>query len=275
MKTSCYFGLACVVLTLLFGCSRGESGEAKENLTVAFISHTYYVNRHKDVQQMFIDDINKAKPKYIFAMGDIVLLNRDNEWAGTLEFFSKFDAQVYYVPGNHDIFNFDIVEGLATDRHYPEWRQQYVDRIGYAHKMIRDDQADFVLINSNDPASKITPFLDESLSKANPKTPTLLLSHHRIWLERYQENWVQWYWKSAKKEELLPYISKFDQVVIGDLWGKYEMKSIENTPTAMIGMGNNDKPAFWVYAELKGSEFAFEQRTITLPEGHPFIHKKK
>ena len=263
-----------IMAALLSGCTYDEV-EDPEPLRVAFISHTYYVNRHPDMQKMIVDEINAANVKYVFSLGDIVLLNYDDLWENTLEFFSRFQSKVYFSPGNHDIFNFDVVEGLATDRHYPEWRQQYIDRIGYAHTMVIDDQADFVLVNSNDPFFKVKPFLDESLEKADPETPTLLLTHHRIWLERHQNNWVNWYWKSAKKEEFLPYISRFDQLVIGDLWGKLEHKKIEDTPVAMIGMGNNDKPAFWVLAELqKDGTFKYEEKVISLPAGHPYIHYK-
>ncbi len=244
-----------------------------DELRVAFISHTYYVNRYADLKQMVIDDINQYQPKYVFALGDVVLLNRDNLWQETLSFFSKMNAPVYFGAGNHDIFNFDIVEGLSTDRHYPQWRQQYVDRIGYAHKWVQDPKADFIIINSNDPFFKIQPFLDDALSKANPESPTLLLTHHQIWLERRQNNWVHWYWKSASKEDFSSYIPKFDQIVVGDVWGKLEHRSINGTPTTMVGMGNNDKPAFWVLATLKDNgQFSFEQKTIELPATHPYNH---
>lgn len=278
MKTNNYLKLFLLFFLSISGCSANEANLPIDDgsYKVAFISHTYYVNRHKDVQQMFIDEINAANPKYIFALGDIVLWNRDEEWKKTLDFFSKFNAKVYYSPGNHDIFDFTIVEGLATDRHYPKWRKNYVEQIGYAQTMVSDDSADFVLINSNDPFFKSQPFLDESLKKANANTPTLLLTHQRIWLDRFEAVWVHWYFKSTKKEEVTPYISKFDQVVIGDLWGKLEMKNIENTPIAMIGMGNNDKPPFWVLGKLEEGKkmFTFEQKTIALPENHPYIHRK-
>jgi|GEM_PF-1315431 len=265
--------LLVLIFSILTACGEKSSHEP---LRVAYISHTYYINRHSDLQQMFIDEINAAKPKYVFALGDIVLMNKDHEWKATLEFFSKFDAPVYYSPGNHDLHNFDIVEGLMTDRHYPEWRQQYIDRIGYANTLVQDEQADFVLMNSNDPFRITGPFLEKSLEKANPETPTILLTHQRIWLERYRNNWVHWYFKSSRKEQMLPLIPKFDELVIGDLWGKMERKTVEQTPATMIGMGNNDKPAFWVLAELQeNGSFSYEQKTLDLPEGHPYIYIKK
>ena len=252
----------------------GEPDARNAKLTVAFISHTYYVNRHSDIQKILIDDINAAKPKYLFALGDVVLLNTDELWQATLQFFSQFNAPVYYAPGNNDIFNFLYVEGLGSDKQYPQWRQEYIDRVGYAHKMVADPKADFLLINSNDPFFKIQPFLDSSLQAANPNTPTVLLTHHRIWLERYQNNWVHWYFKSATQKQFQPYIPRFSQIVVGDLWGKMEHLDITGTPTTMVGMGNNDKPVFWVLATLEADgEFHFEQKTIPLAHDHPYYRK--
>lgn len=273
VKSIYKFALLAVIIAISFGCSSSDSSE-NEPLRIAFISHIYYIYRFQDLPPMFIEDINAANPKYVFALGDVVLFNKDHDWELAFDFFSRLKAKVYYAPGNHDIYNFDILETRGSDRFYPQWRQEYINRIGYTQTMVRDPQADFILINTNDPFFVTQPFLDKSLKKADKDTPTLLLGHHRIWLDRHHTTWFNWFFKTTRKEEMLPYIPKFDQLVIGDLWGKLEHKTIEEIPTAMIGMGNTDKPAFWVYAELqKNGKFSFEQRIIDLPEDHPYHYK--
>jgi 3',5'-cyclic AMP phosphodiesterase CpdA len=273
MKMRRYLVLTVIMASVVSGCfeTGGPGAAGDEPLRVAFISHTYNANRHDDILQTFVEQINAADVDYIFALGDIVFMNKDRFWNRTLDFFSGFDAPVYYSPGNHDLYRFDIVEGLATDRHYPQRRREYRERIGYLHTLVDDERADFVLINSNDPFPMVQPFLDEALERADPDTPTLLLTHHPIWLDRHGDNWVHWYWTRLRQDEIVPYIPKFDRLVIGDVYGKLGHTTVENTPVTRIGMGNNDKPAFWVLAELEeNGQFVFEQKTIDLPEGHPY-----
>ena len=241
-----------------------------ETLKFVLISHTYYVNRYPDIQDRLVASINREKAAYIFALGDVALFNRNEDWDQVLEFFGRFNTTTIFTPGNHDLFRFDIVEGWGTTRFYSAWRENYRQRIGYLNKHVKDKRADLILINSVDPFIKTKPFLDHALEEADPSTPTYLLTHQRIWLERYQDHWIHWYWKGIRREEALPYIPLFDHLIIGDLWGKLEHMEIEGTPTSMIGMGNRDKPVFYVVATLQGEQLKMEQRTISLPPDHPY-----
>ena len=260
-------GYLTTLILLLF---QPLSGVHASELRFALLGHTYYLLPHEDIQDRLVRSINREQPAYVFALGDVVVFNRDKDWEAAQRFFARLDAEVVYSPGNHDLFRFDIVEGWGTNRFYPEWRQRYIDRIGYVNRHVRHPKADFVLINSVDPFFLTRPFLDGALASANPETPTYLLTHQRVWLERYQDHWIHWYWKGIRREEFLPYIRQFDQMFIGDLWGGLEVLDIEGTPAAMVGMGNRDRPVFYVMAVLRDGHLTLSQRTLSLPPEHPY-----
>ncbi|WP_075186593.1 metallophosphoesterase family protein [Teredinibacter haidensis] len=273
MKKLAKLGLVAITLVTM-GCNFGNRNEGP--LQVAFVSHTYHLHKHKDIQDMLVQSINQEKPKYIFSLGDVVLVNDDFRWKKAEEFFGKLDGPVYFSPGNHDLHSFYEVESQETDRHYPERRQQYIDRIGYVNKMVQDDNADFIMINSNDPFIKTQPFLDESIAKANPNTPNFLLTHHPIWIDRYRKNWIQWYWRSIKRDEIAPYLADFQRIIVGDISGSIQHHKFNETPATMIGIGNDGDPVFWVLATLQDNgEFSFEAKTIELPEHHPYKKKQR
>ncbi|WP_185235181.1 metallophosphoesterase family protein [Teredinibacter franksiae] len=266
------------VVLLMLVCASISACKQKVDegpLRVAFLSHTYHLHTHKDIQAMLVDSINKANPKYIFSLGDVVLVNDAYRWEHAKAFHSGFMSPVYYSPGNHDLHSFYEVESLETNRHYPQRRQEYIDQIGYVNKHVQDDRADFILFNSNDPYVTTKPFLDQAIASANPDTPNFMLTHHPIWIDRFGKNWIQWYWKSIKREEVAPHLKDYKRIVVGDVSGRIQNHEFDDTPVTMVGIGNDGDPIFWVLATLQeNGDFTFEEQHIQLPLNHPYLKKK-
>ena len=268
-----------LVVTLLLAtiCSCTSTRQSKPSRFI-IAAHTYYTLRYGDLFFEYTDAISKEEGiDAVFFLGDHVCVNNQNEWDKFFKGVSTIQASKYYSPGNHDIYKFPYIEKNATVEPYERWKQEYISRIGYDYKVFSDDNANFILINSNDPIEKIGAFFKEIDSTLENGKLNILMTHHHIWDHYLQTSWKNWYFKRFNWQQIKPYLNKIDHIIAGDAWN--------NTPSTIdlddgkkgyrVGIGGPGYPIYYAIVEVNGQNIDYEIKTLDLPEDHIYYEDAK
>ena len=175
------------------------SNQIKNNdVEIIVLGHTYDLIDFGNIDE-FIGHINSKKPDYVIILGDADLWYEKfyNKW--------KYDIQseVYFVPGNHDLFR---------DR-----KVEYNRLIGYDQKVVVADKVNIVLFNSSKNIDQATEFLTKNLTGLPEKNTTILFTHHRIWDDNLISEFPYQHEKPFLFDDIYPSIKgKVDYIISGN-----------------------------------------------------------
>ena len=277
-----YSGFIVPFFILLIAISITSCSHRKESTRFLLASHTYYMIQYPGLFEKYIDVMSQEIGiDYVFFLGDLVNVNNDREWKMVLGQISKLRPDVYFSPGNHDIYKYPYIESHKTDAPFPEWKTEYISRIGYDYKIIHGDNANFVLINSLDSLGEIKSFLVKSAGELNNGKQNILMSHHLPWDDYYHKSgWKTWAHKSYRWDEIKPFLVNMNHLVAGDRCD--HCRNVNKiTPLAdgqvgyNTGIGGPGTPLFYVIAELRDGKISLEVKTVDVPPDHPYITEWK
>ncbi len=211
--------------------------------TFAVVGHTSALTEDGLRLSKFLDDVNTHMTDAVFILGDAALYDA----SVVATYREHLDAPVYFAPGNHDL------EGNRITRTQKN--------LGYLQTTVELPCCSFVLINSSDGAAQIRDFLDESLSAADPDTPTILMSHFRVWDDTLLSPGPFQHDKSYRFSDLYDAIDgRFDYLFTGNSKRQY-MSDIAREP----GFGKqNVNNIYW--AGMVGSMVAY---SVGMGDGDP------
>ena len=206
-----------------------------------FLGHSSGLVTPQNVDSLIID-INKEKPDCVFILGDSDIWKDDvyKNWE------SKINTSIYYVPGNHDLFN---------DR-----KEKYINNVGYLENVIVTDDINFILINSSEDLQSLKKSLKKTHNKLeNNSNLTILLTHHRIWDDNLLSDHPYQHDKSYLYNDIRELLlGRVDYIIAGNsprqyFQGTYFLDNyqqngdivywcdyIDNIWCYSIGMGNNN-----------------------------------
>jgi predicted phosphodiesterase len=188
----------------------------KNDVKAVFFGHGYELLNYTEEYNTLIREINEQRPDYVFFLGDMVYDNTIEEWTLLNVFLDNIDANVYFVPGNHDLnFHDDRYNGRTGS----QWQAEslYLEQVGYRYKTVRDNYANFLLLNMNDSIGRIENYLDTMTKHLFADLPTLVLSHQNVWNWKTQtEDSRTWTQKSMSRDEILPLLDDYRYLVHGD-----------------------------------------------------------
>ena len=210
--------------------------------------------------------INQESPDYVFLLGDMTPSSKTDA-VETLHrhFLDQLDAPYYWAPGNHD-----LAQGVIN----------FIALFGRTYRLIRDANANFLTINSNDEIETIRKHLEPLFAEIKPDArnkPTILFSHHRIWLdlappERRRVHFPSYDWK-----EMRPLLAgRIGTIVAGDSNLKFESGERDGIGIFSVGIGmKRGSPLHFSVGTIEASG-ALEMRPVflDLSPDHPWNRKR-
>jgi hypothetical protein len=129
-----------------------------------------------------VHQINLLQPEFVMSVGDLIegytqdMDRVAKEWDEFDSFTKNFDMPFFYVPGNHDLTNREMIE---------YWGGRYGKT--YYHFVYKNTL--FIAVNSEDGAANvISPAQQEAVKKALDENPnvrwTLVFLHKPLWAQR-------------------------------------------------------------------------------------------
>ncbi|PLX14752.1 MAG: hypothetical protein C0598_00665 [Marinilabiliales bacterium] len=192
----------------------------KDHLTFIATGHLYPLLNFPQFYDSLIATIKKQNPDYVFYLGDMVFNNTQEEWNSVFDYNNEIKDIIYFSPGNHDLnFHYERYEGDITNQNTAELR--YLENVGYRYKLIKDNHANFLLINMNDSLERIAEYVSLIKPKIDNDKPVFVMSSQSAWHNGQQnpEDVRTWPLKSFDKDEILTVIRFGDNLVHGD-WNK-------------------------------------------------------
>jgi len=124
-----------ICLTFLFLPSFVFAGEKPVNFVV--FGHVY---PDYEAVEKSVEKVNALNPDFIAFLGDTLPPDHQTEWDEIRSITGKFDAPVYFVPGNHDI------EDRVGDKAY------FVENVNPLYQTFTERNITFVTLNSSNVA---------------------------------------------------------------------------------------------------------------------------
>jgi hypothetical protein len=239
-------------------------------IKIITFGHIYSLLNFPEIFDEFISTVIEQKPDYVFILGDIVYENSPTEWDIVLEQFSKFKCKVYYAPGNHDI-NYFRERAIGIRKNQWETENNYLQKIGYRYKLIKDNFANYLLLNLNDSLSRIENYLTKIDAEIDTTKPTFVLTHQCVWNKATAtKDPATWSSKPMKREDLLQSLMNYDVLIHGD-WNKKFFEGphqFANKSFKTISVGNKviRIPFFITSIVISDSNFTAKPITINIPE---------
>ncbi|MFN0058333.1 MAG: metallophosphoesterase family protein [Planctomycetota bacterium] len=144
---------------------RGASDdEFSAPLRFVVLAHLQPMLDHAADRAALVASINRCAPSFVCVLGDSDLSNE--AVVGWLR--SALNAEVCFLPGNHDIERFG-------------WIHRYVDVVGRLEQVIVTNAANLVFVNSLGTGAEFRTTLERSLADLDRDRPTVLFCHHPIW----------------------------------------------------------------------------------------------
>ena len=147
-----------------------------------FVVVTDRTGGHRDkIFSRAVHQINLLQPEFVISVGDLIegYTTKDevitNEWDQFNGFVSKLEMPFFYVPGNHDLTNKELVEA---------WGGRFGRK--YYHFVYRNVL--FLATNSEDPVSKVSDEQNAYFKKAIDENPnvrwTMVFTHKPMWIDK-------------------------------------------------------------------------------------------
>ncbi len=150
-----------------------------------FVVVTDRTGGHRDkIFSRAVHQINLLQPEFVLSVGDLVegYTTKDdritNDWDQFQGYVSKLEMPFFYVPGNHDLTNKELVA---------EWGGRFGRK--FYHFVYRNVL--FLAVNSEDPVSKVGDEQNAYFKKALAENPdvrwTMVFTHKPLWTDKDQE----------------------------------------------------------------------------------------
>ena len=178
--------IATFVLLALSTFALAESGTR-----FAVIGYTYQTLNTPALRDKLIDHVNQEGVDHVFILGDADLWDPDV----VNQYKNGFNAPVYFAPGNH--------ETMDDEREVEEQYESYLANVGYDRKVIRENDVNFITVNSGDDIVTLNAFLADTFQDL-PDNPTVMLGHHRIWDDNRTSPFPNGQYKSYLFSEFRP-----------------------------------------------------------------------
>jgi hypothetical protein len=225
-----------------------------------------------DILPILAERINAEEPDYVFLLGDMTLHGSADQFdTFEGEFLQKLRSPYYIAPGNHDL-------GTGADG-YPERLERYIERFGYDHRLLRDLNADFVLVNSYGPTSAyeaaLLPMLEE-VEAGERGVPTVYLSHHKPWRLKGEGGGLD-SWNRTEPEQVLGLLKgRIDYIIAGDANHFFQRGMREHIPSFSVGMwfSGTRAPIYYARGEVDDrGKLEMKPVIVELPKDHPWYHR--
>jgi 3',5'-cyclic-AMP phosphodiesterase len=214
-------GLAWTVAAGLPGCTRmGEpaaAAEKKGDFSFAQLSDSHIgfsKEPNKDVTatlQAAVEKVNglKDRPDFLLHTGDLTHLSKPEEFDTCAEVLKGFKGDVFYVPGEHDLFTDDgkrYLERYGKGKQGTGWRS-------FDHKGVH-----FVgLVNvANLQAGKLgllgkeqIDWLKKDVAGLGDSTPVVVFAHVPLWTV-----YEKWGWGTEDSAQALELLKRFGSVTV-------------------------------------------------------------
>jgi len=256
-----------------------ENVMMKNKVRAVFFGHGYELLNYTDDYNALVQQINAERPDYVFLLGDMVYDNTIEEWTLMRAFISNLNANVYFVPGNHDLnFHDDRYNGKTGS----QWQAEslYLEQVGYRYKVMRDNFANFVLLNMNDSIGRLENYMDTMSKHLYADLPTLVLTHQNVWnWKKQNEDPRTWMQKSMSRDEILPLFEDYEYLVHGD-WNeqfRQEPQTHDGRTFHTVACGNKQGTRLhFTVADIDMDTILFSPRYVRqAPESPWLIPSKK
>lgn len=214
----------------------------KDHITFVATGHLYPLLHFPKFYDSLVATIAKQNPDYVFFLGDIVFNNSQEEWDKVLNHTLVLKDQLFFAPGNHDL-NYHYERYIGDKTHQNEAELRYLSNVGYRYKLLKDNFANYLLINMNDSIDRIKEYVEKIKTELNKSNPTYILSSQSLWHKGQQDpNDVStWPQKSFSRDKILSVVNFGDFLVHGD-WNKHfyrgKWRSDKNGSFNVIAVGN-------------------------------------
>lgn len=245
-----------------------ENVMLKSNMRAVMVGHIHDLLKHPATFDIVIEEINFQRPDYVFFLGDMVYDNTEEEWALLEEKLSKIRGNHFFIPGNHDVnFHEERFHGRTGDQWEAETR--YLQHVDYRYKVIRDNFANYILLNTNDSIGRIEAYLDTMSKHIDPDEPTLVLSHHNIWkANKSNQNPETWTEKSMTRNEILKPLKDYRYLVHGccdDRFNQVPHRFEDQIFQAVtVGIGDEGSHLYITVAQITYDSVFFRPKFIEL-----------
>jgi len=147
-----------------------------------FVIVTDRTGGHRDkIFSRAVHQINLLQPEFVLSVGDLVegYTTKENvitnDWDQFQGYVSKLEMPFFYVPGNHDLTNKELVA---------EWGGRFGRK--FYHFVYRNVL--FLAVNSEDPVSKVSEEQNAYFKKALDENPnvrwTMVFTHKPLWTDK-------------------------------------------------------------------------------------------
>lgn len=214
----------------------------KDHITFVATGHLYPLLHFPEFYDSLVATIVKQKPDYVFFLGDVVFNNSQEEWDKVLKHTAKIKNLLYFSPGNHDL-NYHYERYIGDKTHQNEAELRYLSNVGYRYKLLKDNFANYLLINMNDSIDRIKEYVEKIKPEIDNSNPTYILSSQSVWhIGQQDPNDVStWPQKPFSRDQILSVINFGDYLVHGD-WNKHfyrgKWKSKQNKTYDVFAVGN-------------------------------------
>lgn len=135
----------------------------QEQNSIALFGHAYGSLKTDSSRSIFADILANSNTELVFSLGDCDL------WDSEIynQYKNKIGSAFYSIPGNQDL---------------ADWKRElFLSNSGTFNRLILNNYANIICINSSESAQKINSYLNSVVDSTNKSLPTVLLTHHRIW----------------------------------------------------------------------------------------------
>ncbi len=135
--------------------------------------------------------VNAAKVDVVLVAGDLGNEGKSDEWQQFKNYIKKFDAPVFYVPGNHDVGN-KLNSGKTNNPMSVERVATYEKEMGKSFYAVKKAGVRIIGVNASLLGSNFErereqwEFLEKQLSKPS-KEPTILFMHYPLFQKSADE----------------------------------------------------------------------------------------
>lgn len=224
-----------------------------------------------------IADINAARVDLVLAAGDLTEWAQAEDFARFRQHVRKFDAPVWYVPGNHDMGG-KIIRGKTNAHTVTPWSLRfYESRMGPSffsrtRAGVRVIGINSTILDSDMRREKaMWRMLEKELAQPSP-LPTIVLTHYPVFYKTPDEGGGD-YWnvEPAPRGRLLPLLQEgsVKLVLSGHIHtqrvNRHEGILYVTTPPISFGLPNGKQPEGWMLITIpREGEAQVEFRRVDL-----------